>query len=123
MRAVGIILAGGNNSRMRELSDKRAIAAEPIAGSYRAIDFALSNMSNSGITTVGVIAPYDSGSLVDHIGIGAPWSLGRKSGGLFVMPGSAYGLQLMGSRFLLRDLIKSKRFFERDSRKWGVQVR
>ena len=47
MRAVGIILAGGNNSRMKELSRKRAVGAMPIAGSYRAIDFALSNMSNS----------------------------------------------------------------------------
>ena len=42
MRAVGIILAGGNSSRMKELTAKRAIAAEPIAGSYRSIDFALS---------------------------------------------------------------------------------
>ena len=46
MRAIGIILAGGNNSKMRELSKKRAIGAMPIAGSYRAIDFSLSNMSN-----------------------------------------------------------------------------
>ena len=44
MRAVGIILAGGNNHRMRELSQKRAIAAMPIAGGFRAIDFALSNI-------------------------------------------------------------------------------
>ena len=41
MKAIGIILAGGNNRMMRELSNKRAIAAMPIAGSYRAIDFAL----------------------------------------------------------------------------------
>ena len=41
MRAVGIILAGGNNYRMKELSNKRAIAAMPVAGSYRSIDFAL----------------------------------------------------------------------------------
>ena len=47
MRAIGIILAGGNNNRMRELSNKRAIAAMPIAGSYRSIDFALSNMASS----------------------------------------------------------------------------
>ena len=46
MRALGIILAGGNNSKMRELSKKRAIGAMPIAGSYRAIDFSFSNMSN-----------------------------------------------------------------------------
>ena len=49
MRAIGIILAGGNSSRMGDLSAKRAIAAMPIAGSYRAIDFSLSNMSNSHI--------------------------------------------------------------------------
>ena len=45
MRAVGIILAGGNNNRMKELTHKRAVAAMPIAGSYRSIDFALSNMT------------------------------------------------------------------------------
>ena len=49
MRAIGIILAGGNNHRMKELSKKRAIAAMPIAGSYRSIDFTLSNMTNSHI--------------------------------------------------------------------------
>ena len=49
MKALGIILAGGNNYRMRELSEKRAIAAMPVGGGFRAIDFALSNMSNSHI--------------------------------------------------------------------------
>ena len=58
MRAIGIILAGGNNNRMRELSDKRAIAAMPIAGSYRSIDFALSNMANSRIQKVAVPVSY-----------------------------------------------------------------
>ena len=62
MRAVGIILAGGNNNRMRELSDKRAIAAMPIAGSYRSIDFALSNMTNSHIQKVAVLTQYNSRS-------------------------------------------------------------
>ena len=47
MKAIGIILAGGNSKRVGRLSDKSAIAALPIAGSYRAIDFALSNMTNS----------------------------------------------------------------------------
>lgn len=39
MRAIGIILAGGNSNRLKELSAKRAVGAMPIAGSYRAIDF------------------------------------------------------------------------------------
>ena len=49
MRAVGLILAGGNSRKMRELTAKRAVAAMPVAGSYRAIDFVLSNMTNSHI--------------------------------------------------------------------------
>ena len=44
MRAIGIVLAGGNSKRMKELSNKRAIAAMPIAGSFRSVDFALSNI-------------------------------------------------------------------------------
>ena len=55
MKAVGIILAGGNNSRMQELSNKRAIAAMPIGGSYRHIDFALRNMRNSHVQTAAVL--------------------------------------------------------------------
>ena len=57
MRAIGIVLAGGNSKRMRELSRKRAIAAMPIAGSFRSVDFALSNMSNSHIQSVAVLTP------------------------------------------------------------------
>lgn len=67
MRAVGVILAGGNNKLMRELSNKRAIAAMPIAGSYRSIDFALSNMSNSHIGKVAVITQYSARSLNEHL--------------------------------------------------------
>ena len=66
MRAIGIILAGGNNNRMRELSDKRAIAAMPVAGSYRSIDFALSNMANSHVQKVAVLTQYNARSLNEH---------------------------------------------------------
>lgn len=67
MRAIGIILAGGNNNKMKELSYKRAIAAMPIAGSYRSIDFALSNMSNSHIQKVAVLTQYNALSLNEHL--------------------------------------------------------
>ena len=60
MRALGIILAGGNNHKMRELTSRRAVAAMPIAGSYRAIDFTLSNMSNSHIQKVAVLTQYNA---------------------------------------------------------------
>lgn len=84
MRAIGIILAGGNNHRMKELSQKRAIAAMPIAGSYRSIDFALSNMSNSHVQKVGVFTQYNARSLNEHLSSSKWWDFGRKQGGLFV---------------------------------------
>lgn len=84
MRAVGIILAGGNSQKMRELSHKRAIAAMPVAGSYRSIDFALSNMTNSGIQKVAVLTQYNSRSLNEHLSSSKWWDFGRKQGGLFI---------------------------------------
>ena len=86
MRAVGIILAGGNNSRMRELSNKRAIAAMPMAGSYRSIDFSLSNMTNSHIQKVAVLTQYNARSLNEHLSSSKWWDFGRKQGGLFLFP-------------------------------------
>ena len=86
MRALGIILAGGNSSRMQELSNKRAIAAMPVGGSYRAIDFALSNMSNSHVQRVAVLTQYNSRSLNEHLSSSKWWDFGRKQGGLFVFP-------------------------------------
>lgn len=114
MKTIGLISANYISKMFGELLDNRSLASLPYGGRYRLIDFALSNMTNSGITTVGVISPYDSGSLIDHIGVGAPWGLDRKTGGLFVMPGSAYGLQSAGSRFLLRDILKNRVFIDRD---------
>ena len=67
MRAIGIILAGGNNHRIKELTQKRAVCAMPIAGSYRGIDFALSNMTNSHINKVAVFTQYNAGSLNEHL--------------------------------------------------------
>ncbi|KIR02724.1 Glucose-1-phosphate adenylyltransferase [Lachnospiraceae bacterium TWA4] len=84
MKAIGIILAGGNNKKMAELTYKRAIAAMPIGGSYRSIDFALSNMTNSRIKKVAVLTQYSSRSLNEHLNSSKWWDFGRKQGGLFV---------------------------------------
>ena len=83
MRALGIVLAGGNSRKMGELSHKRAISAMPIAGSYRSIDFVLSNMSNSHIQKVAVITQYNSRSLHEHLSSSKWWDFGRKQGGLY----------------------------------------
>lgn len=84
MKAIGIILAGGNNHRMKELTQKRAISAMPIAGSYRGIDFALSNMTNSRIQRVAVFTQYNARSLEEHLRSSKWWDFGRKQGGLSV---------------------------------------
>ena len=84
MRAIGIVLAGGNSKRMKELSNKRAIAAMPIGGSYRSVDFALSNMSNSHIQSVAVLTQYNSRSLNEHLSSSKWWDFGRKQGGMYV---------------------------------------
>lgn len=84
MKAVGIILAGGNSNRMKELSRKRAIAAMPVGGSFRSIDFALSNMSNSHVQTVAVLTQYNARSLNEHLSSSKWWDFGRKQGGLYL---------------------------------------
>jgi len=84
MRAVGIILAGGNSEGLGKLTASRATSAMPIGSCFRAIDFPLSNMTNSGIKKVAVITQYNSRSLHDHLSSAKWWDFGRKQGGLFV---------------------------------------
>jgi len=83
---MGIILTGGKNSRLKELSSLRSISAIPVGGKYRAIDFPLSNMVNSGITNIGVLTQYNFRSLMDHLGSGKEWDLDRRYDGLFIFP-------------------------------------
>jgi glucose-1-phosphate adenylyltransferase len=83
VKALGIILAGGNEN-LGQLTDLRAAAAMPIGSCYRCLDFPLSNMSNSGIGKVAVLTQYNSRSLHDHLSSAKWWDLGRKQGGLFI---------------------------------------
>jgi len=85
MKAVGIILAGGKNERLGALTSNRATAALPVGSCYRAIDFPVSNMTNSGISKVAVITQYNSRSLHDHLSSPKWWNLGSKHGGMFVL--------------------------------------
>lgn len=77
-------MAGGNNHRMKELSNKTSVAAMPIAGSYRSIDFALSNMTNSGVQKVAVLTQYNARSIKRALELLKWWNFGRKQGGMFV---------------------------------------
>jgi glucose-1-phosphate adenylyltransferase len=77
-----MLLAGGEGSRLCLLSEKRAKPAVPFAGKFRIIDFALSNVVNSGIFDLGILTQYRPASLNEHIGSGRPWDLDRTRGGV-----------------------------------------
>lgn len=83
---VAMILAGGQGSRLGVLTKNIAKPAVPYGGKYRIIDFPLSNCSNSGVYTVGVLTQYKPLELNAHIGIGAPWDLDRRDGGVSILP-------------------------------------
>ncbi len=81
-----MLLAGGQGSRLGILTKKVAKPAVPYGGKYRIIDFPLSNCTNSGIDTVGVLTQYQPLELNAYIGSGAPWDLDISNGGVFVLP-------------------------------------
>ncbi|MCY6484849.1 glucose-1-phosphate adenylyltransferase [Clostridium aestuarii] len=83
---VAMILAGGQGTRLKELTEKNAKPAVPFGGKYRIIDFTLSNCSNSGIDTIGILTQYQPHALNAHIGIGSPWDLDRNKGGVTILP-------------------------------------
>ena len=83
---MGVILV--NQDKIPPITDIRANLSLPIAGRYRIIDFVLSNMSNAGITNIGVAAESNYSSLMDHIRSGKPWDLDRKGSGLKILPPS-----------------------------------
>ncbi len=83
---VAMLLAGGQGSRLGILTKNVAKPAVPFGGKYRIIDFPLSNCTNSGIDTVGVLTQYQPLELNAYIGSGAPWDLDISNGGVFVLP-------------------------------------
>ena len=111
---LGIICANYNDDAFKELTENRSVATLPFGGRYRLIDFALSNMVNSGFTTVGLILPHMYVSLLDHVGDGKPWGLSKKDGGLFVLPGTVYGARKKQSKFLLRDFIINRKILDKE---------
>ncbi|WP_283811857.1 glucose-1-phosphate adenylyltransferase [Paenalkalicoccus suaedae] len=82
---VGMLLAGGEGKRLGLLTKSLAKPAVPFGGKYRIIDFTLSNCSNSGIHTVGVLTQYSPLILNKHIGIGKPWDLDRQQDGVAIL--------------------------------------
>ena len=83
---LAMLLAGGQGSRLYVLTQETAKPAIPFGGKYRIIDFTLSNCTNSGIDTVGVLTQYRPLELHSYIGNGQPWDLDRMQGGVHILP-------------------------------------
>ncbi|MBP5665040.1 MAG: glucose-1-phosphate adenylyltransferase [Clostridia bacterium] len=83
---IAMILAGGQGSRLSPMTKVMAKPAVSFGGKYKIIDFALSNCSNSGIDTVGILTQFKPQALNSHIGIGTPWDLDRVHGGVAMLP-------------------------------------
>lgn len=83
---IAMLLAGGEGRRLGVLTKNLAKPAVHFGGKYRIIDFTLSNCVHSGIETVGVLTQYQPLELTQHLGIGTPWGLDRREGGMHVLP-------------------------------------
>ena len=83
---MGIIYTNKDDLSLRELTNQRSVAALPLAGRYRVVDFILSSMVNSGVRNVGVIMQRNYRSLMDHLGSGKEWDLHTRNNGLFLLP-------------------------------------
>ena len=82
---VAMLLAGGQGSRLKPLTTRLAKPAMPFGGKYRIIDFTLSNCTNSGVDTIGILTQYQPLELNAHIGNGSDWDLDRRNGGLHIL--------------------------------------
>ena len=85
-RCIAMLLAGGQGSRLKVLTEKTAKPAVPFGGKYRIIDFPLSNCVNSGIDTVGILTQYQPLELNEYIGNGQPWNLNKTHSCAQVLP-------------------------------------
>ena len=85
-KILAMVLAGGAFSTLGILAERRAKAAIPFGGMYQIIDFVLSNLMNSDIEHVGILAQYRPASLIDHIGVGASWDFFGRTRAVKILP-------------------------------------
>ena len=111
---MAIVYLGENKENISPLTKVRALASIPVGGSYRIIDFSLSNVVNAGIRNVGLFCGNEElNSLTDHIGMGAEWDLARKKDGIFIFK------QMLDSNFSLNQsrIRKNMEYFFRSTQK------
>lgn len=119
-RVIGIISSNYRSEFLHGMAQDRPMAAIPFGGRYRLLDFALSSMVNSGLRTVGIITSYLYRPILDHLGAGKEWYLDRKSGGLFILPGTIHGIYSRNNKFSLKDLKGNAEFLIRDCAEYVI---
>lgn len=107
---IGILFAYVHEERVRELTENRVMASIPYGGRYRLVDFALSNLVNSGVNKVGVITEQNYQSLMDHLGSGKTWNLSRKREGLYLLP--PFGAEITRTDGMIDSLGSIHRFLK-----------
>lgn len=85
-KCIAMLLAGGQGTRLYALTSNVAKPAVSFGAKYRIIDFPISNCTNSGIDTVGVLTQYQPLILNEYVGNGEPWDLDRTYGGVHTLP-------------------------------------
>ena len=111
-RTIGLISANFSVPGFGRITDNRPASMVPFGGRYRLLDFALSNMVNSRVQTIGLVTPYLYRSIMDHVGSGKVWDLSRKNGGLYILPGTVFGFREQGAHFLFRDLLHNLEYLQ-----------
>lgn len=119
---IGLIDATTSFGDLKELTMTRSVASVPFGGRYRLIDFALSNLVNSGVQSVAVFPKYQYRSLMDHLGSGKDWDLNRKRDGLFFFP-PPFNSQNDHLASVLHYFKYHKDFFDRSTQEYAVIVR
>lgn len=85
-KMLAMLLAGGQGSRLYDLTTAIAKPAVSFGGKYRIIDFGLSNCVNSGIDTVGILVQYKPLVLNRYVGTGESWDMAVADGGVHILP-------------------------------------
>ncbi len=84
--AVAGLIFANSDDKLKKLTANRSLASVPFGARYRVVDFALSNLVNMGVTSVGIVTTENYRSLMDHVGNGIYWDLDRKNGGVYFIP-------------------------------------
>lgn len=121
MNLLAVVDASVKKEGLQDLTMQRTVSSVPFAGRYRLIDFTLSNLVNSGVTTVGIFPSYPLASLLDHIGVGKSWDLDRRKNGLYFLPVTQRdgGLSTVGAFSALEEHLQ---FFTKSTQPYVVVV-